>query len=472
MEVRVADSLVFVVRASFRDKPARARAAEATNALREVLDEVAPEEVKIGKEDGVAVVYAGKTPIVQLGPLDAELAGDASLDVHADAVAAAVGRTLRAEKKRSAVANTIFSISLAVFFAVVTLFLLRKVRELSNRADEWLEDNPERVPAIRLRSMEVLHPAAVRSGLALGVGIMRWVGQFGLVYGWLLAAFSLFDATRGLTERLTGFFLVPLGNFTARVATSLPLVALIVLGGLALAILLRVVGLFFEGVAEGATSLGWLPPDLARPTSAIVRLAMVVLALVFVAPVITGDPEGALARAGIVAVVAVGLAAVPLLATAVVGVGVVFGRRIRQGEYAEIGGRSGRVLDVTIFESVLEDDDANEVRIPHLSMLLHPTTVHGLLPRVNAEIAVEPSLCTEELQRRLLEAAASVGADPRVALVKLELGEARFSLGATTDEADARSRLLFRAAAEIASARKAATSGAGPRPSAPPGLAG
>jgi small-conductance mechanosensitive channel len=458
-EVRVGDNVVFEIRASFAERTAASRAADASKALREVLAEVNPEEVRVGKEEGFAVVYAAKTPIVQLGPLDAELAGDASLDVHADAVAASVRRSLRAEQKRSEVANTIFGVSLAVFFAVMTLFLLRKVRELSSRADAWLEENPERVPAIRLRSIEVLHPAAVRSGLALAVGVGRWVGQFGLVYGWLIAAFSLFEATQGVTERLTGYFLVPLGNFTSRFATSLPLVALVLVAGLALAILLRVVGLFFEGVAEGTTSLPWLPPDLARSTSAMVRLGMVVLTLVFVAPVITGDQEGALAQSGIVAVVAVGLASVPLLATAAVGIGVVFGRRIRQGEYAEIGGRYGRVIDVSLFESILEDDDANEVRVPHLTLLLHPTTVHGVLPRVMAEIVVEPALATDELRKRLLEAAASVGADPRVDLVKLELASATFSVGATSDEADARTRLMLRANAEISAARKAESAG-------------
>src|SRR5690606_16388017 len=100
---------------------------------------------------------------------------------------------------------------------------------------------------------------------------------------------------------------------TGRVATSLPVVVLVVIAGLAVAILLRVVGLFFEGLAEGTTSVAWLPPDLARPTSALLRTGMVVLALVFVAPVVTGDPDGALARSGLVALVALGVAGVPLL---------------------------------------------------------------------------------------------------------------------------------------------------------------
>jgi len=448
--------MVFVLRGPRAGKTMEQRASAASKALREVLSDTSPDDVRVETKEGVAVVYAGATPIVQLDESDAKLAGDASVDVHADAVAAAVRRTLRAEQKRSAVASTIFSISLAVFFALLTLFLLRKVREIASRADLWLEQNPERVPAIRLRTIEVLHPAAVRSALALTVGVARWVGQLGLVYAWLIAALSLFEVTRGLTERLTGFFLVPLGSFTARVATSLPVVAIIVIAGLALAILLRVVGLFFEGVSEGTTTLAWLPADLARPTSALIRLAMLVLALVFVAPVITGESEGALARAGLIAVVAIGLSATPVVATAIVGAGVVFGRRIRVGEWTEVGNRIGRVIEVSLFETILEDEEANEVRVPHLALLWHPTRLHGVIPRVVVEVAVEPSLATPEFHARLLDAAASVGADPRVDLVKLEIAEARFALAATTDEADARTQLLLRSAAEVAAARREA----------------
>jgi small-conductance mechanosensitive channel len=459
----VGDAVVFVLAASFGGKSAEVRARDATKALRDVVAEgrATPDEVRVETRDGVAVVYAGSVPVVQLGPLDAELSSDATLEVHADGVAASVRRTLRAEQKRSAVAETIFSVSLAVFFAVVTLFLLRKLREAARRADVWLEENPERVPAIRLRTIEVLHPAAVRSALALAVGVGRWVGQLGLVYAWLIAVLSLFEATRGLTEQMTGYLLSPLGSFTGRVATSLPVVVLVVIAGLALAILLRVVGLFFEGLAEGTTQVAWLPPDLARPTSALLRTGMVVLALVFVAPVITGDPDGALARSGLVALVALGIATVPLLATAAVGAGVVFGRRIRQGEWAEVGSRAGRIIDVSLFETILEDDEANEVRVPHLALLWHPTRLHGALPRVVVEVAVEPALASEETRLRLLDAAASVGADARVELVRLEMHEARFALAATTDDAEARSQLLLRANAELAAMRRAAAAGGG-----------
>ena len=48
---------------------------------------------------------------------------------------------------RSPLASKIFNVSLIVFFAVIVLYLLRRVGEFAERASEWLEDNPHRLDA-------------------------------------------------------------------------------------------------------------------------------------------------------------------------------------------------------------------------------------------------------------------------------------------------------------------------------------
>jgi small-conductance mechanosensitive channel len=53
----------------------------------------------------------------------------------------------------------------------------------------------------------------------------------------------------------------------------------------------------------------------------------------------------------------------------------VYGGALRPGDSAEVGGRRGRVVEVTFREIVLEDEDGARVRVPHLLALLHPTRV-------------------------------------------------------------------------------------------------
>src|SRR5262249_43859275 len=148
--------------------------------------------------------------------------------------------------------------------------------------------------------------------------------------------------------------------------------------------------LFFENVARGETKLGWLPADLAEPTSVVVRAGVVVCGLIFAAPLLTGSDEGALSRAGVAVLVALGLASTPALACAAAGVPQVFLRKVRAGDYAELGGRSGRVRRVTLLEVELEDDTGCDVRVPHLLALVRPTRIVGRAPLVSIDVSIDP----------------------------------------------------------------------------------
>ena len=142
--------------------------------------------------------------------------------------------------------------------------------------------------------------------------------------------------------------LAPISALMGRAASALPVLLVAAIAELAVLLLVRFVGLFFSSVARGETSLSWLPIDLAAPTSILVRAGIVLLALVLAAPLVTGSDDGALSRAGLVALVVLGLSTMPLVACVAVGTAVVFGRRLKVGEYAEIGGRAGVVRALSL----------------------------------------------------------------------------------------------------------------------------
>ncbi len=452
-EVRVGDTVVFTLRASRAGKSAALRARAANEALREALVAKA-DDVHVESAGGVAAVYVGGRPVVQLTPEDAALAGDSSLAVHADRIAAEIRAAFAAERKRSAVAGTIFNVSLAVLFAVVAVFVLRRVWQLADRAGDWLESHPERVPALHLRSLELLNRSTVRGALWLGLGAGRWIVLIGLVYAWLIATFSLFQATQDFTGRLSGALISPLAALASRVAATVPLMVLVVFALLALALVLRAVRLFFGEVARGATTVAWLPRDLAAPTGLLVEIALVILALLLVAPVITGDADGSAPHMGLLLLGAIALASVPLLACAVVGVATLFGRWLRVGDWVELGARAGRVVRLGLLETTLRDAAGVEVRVPHLARLVHPARVHGPMPRASASLPVERALATPALAGRLERALAAVGTPAVVRLVDVGATHATLELTIASAAADARSACLWAALAELDAARR------------------
>jgi len=424
--VRIHGHDVFAIRTERGDRSSAARAQIATQALERMMEEHDLPEVRVEERDDLAVVYGGSVAIVQLRPGDAAAAGDTSLSIHAASVAAKVREALRTERQRKAIAEAVFAFSLFVFSGLIAFLLLRKVRELGAKTHAWVDGHPDRLPALRIQGIDLVRATAVRGALLVALGLGLILSQIGIVYGWVLFASSLFESTRTYTERLSGFVLTPLSALLGRVGSALPLLVIALAALLATALVLRFVGLFFGSVARGETTLGWLPSDLAIPTAALVRLGIVVAVLLFAAPLITGSDNGALAHAGVAALVAVGFASAPVLASIAVGVPVIYRRKVRAGDFAEVGGRSGRVLSISLLEVRLEDADGCEVRVPHLMSLLYPTRTLGPSPAATVDIVVDPRAQQAEVRQLLYDVARRFGSFCRVDLVRLDAGGAHY----------------------------------------------
>jgi small-conductance mechanosensitive channel len=442
-EVSINDRVVFVIRVAQESKSIEARARAAGEALARAIEQPKEPEVHVEESGGVAVVYAGRTPIVQLTIEDARAAGDASIAVHAAAVSAGISDALRSERRRSAIANTVFSFSLLVFSGLIAFLVIKKLGEFAVRLKRWLAHQPPRLKPLRVGGVEVLSSTALSGGFSVAAGISRRVAQFGVLYLWLVVGLSMFESTRGYTERLTGFVLTPLSSLIGRIGTTLPLLIVGASAAIAVAALVRFVALFFGSVARGETSLGWLPPDLAEPTSILLRAGIILSALIFVLPVITagGDVESSV---GIAVLGSFGLASVPVLACAPIGIIVIFARRLRVGDYVEIGPRSGRITALTLLETRLEDERSFELRVPHLLALIQPIRVLGPELLVEVEVTIRRTTDKAGAEVALLDAARSLtsSTQPSLELTGIDGVHATYALSVRSPDAKMQSALL------------------------------
>jgi small-conductance mechanosensitive channel len=450
--VRLGDTPVFTVQVARGTKSAEARARDASDALLRAFNSDKAAQVTRHSVADVVVVQLGQTPIVQLSQDDASAAGESSLDVFAGVVTAKVRDAIDSERKRAAIAKTVFSVSLLVFFGLIAFYLLGKLGQFAETARAYLDERSDRELSIKVQKIEVMRPATLRSSAAMALSLGKWLGQAAIAYAWLVVALSLFDATRNYTQRLTGFVLGPVSQLMERIATALPLLLVAGLAGLAVFVLVRFVGLFFASVARGETPLPWLPADLAAPTSVLLRSGIVVAALVFAGPVVTGDANGALGRSGAILLVALGLAATPLLASGIVGTTVLFGRRLRLGEFAEIGGTVARISAINLLEVRLVDVHRSELRVPHLLSLFRPLRVLGLRPRLSVDVPVAASARHEEVRELLLAAGKKCGHDPKLDLLSFDADGARYRLSAACDSLDGRRVLAETSLADLVAA--------------------
>ena len=450
--VRLGDAPVFTLVASRGNKSPEVRAREASDALQRAFNADKAAQVTrhpVGEE---FVVQVGQTPIVQLTQDDASAAGETSLDVFAGGVAAKVREALDSEGRRAAIAKGVFSISLLVFFGLIAFYLIGKLGEFAETGREFLDKRPDRELSIKVKKIEVVRPATLRSSAVMALSLGKWLGQAGIAYAWLVVALSLFDATRNYTQRLTGFVLGPVSQLMERLASALPLLVVAGIAALAGFVLVRFVGLFFASVARGETPLPWLPADLAGPTSVLLRSGIVLAALVFAAPVVTGDANGVLGRSGAIVLVALGLASTPLLASGIVGVTVLFGRRLRLGEFAEMGGIIARISAINLLEVRLIDAHRVETRVPHLLSLVRPLRVLGMRPRLSIDVPVAASAPHDKVREILSEAGKKCAHDPRVDLLAFDVDGAHYRLSALCDSLETRRALAELVLAELGAA--------------------
>lgn len=437
-ELKAGDKVLFTFRAPRGDRAPIDRAKAAQSALDTLLAHGAElGEVHAEETQGTVVVFVGKTPILTLGPEDVEASGEANLEVLSAQVTARLSDVVSSERKRSAIATTVFSVSLLVFSALIAFWLLGRAADLAEKLRTWMADNPERLAAIRLGKIELVSAGAARGGSSIALTLGYRLTQVAIGYAWLIFGLSLFESTRGYTERLTGLMLTPLYALATRIGSGLPVVLVAGIAVLAVSVLVRFVGLFFDSVARGDTKITWLSRDLARPTSTLVRFGVVVTSLVLASPLITGESDGALSRVGLVALVAVALASTPLLASAGVGAVVIYGRRLKKGELVEFGGRAGRVAEVRLLDVRLEDAGACDVSVPHLLGLLHPTRVHRHPPLATVDVVVDASASQAAVEQALLEAARSISSRGRVELVWLDGAGAHWRVHSATHRGEA-----------------------------------
>lgn len=436
-EIRVRDKVVFIIRAPRGGRTAQERAKAANAAIEALLAH--PEDlgdVHYEESQGTAVVYIGKGPVLTLGQEDVEATGEANVTVLAAQASTRLSDAVATERKRSAIATTVFSFSLLVFSALIAFLLLGRASDIATRIRGSFVDDPEKVTGVKLGKIEFLSAGASRGALSIAVTLAYRFVQLAIIYGWAILALSLFDSTRGYTQRLTGMVVTPLSGLASRVAGALPLLVVAAIAALAVSLLVRVVGLFFDSVARGDTRIAWLSRDLARPVSILARSGIVVVALVLASPMITGSDDGALSRIGLVALLSMALASVPLLASVAVGVVVIFARRIKKGDLVEFGGRAGRIAEVSLIDVRLEDAQSCEVTVPHLLALFHPTRVHKHPPLGSIEIVVDPKATLADVEKALLDAAREISSRARVELVYLDDAGAHWRITSATNRGE------------------------------------
>jgi small-conductance mechanosensitive channel len=436
--VRIRDRALVEIRVPKGARSAEVRAREASDALAHALEMPGADRVRVERDEEGFAILAGPVPILRIGKDDARAAGTPDLGLYAATVTARIDAGYQAERRRLAIQGTVFSFSLLVFSALIALLALRWLGTLGGQVRTAILEDRERIPALRLGTVEVASRRAMRGAAALSCRIGMRLLQLLVVYAWLLFALSLFVTTQDYGAHLTTSLLRPAAAILGRFGAALPVLAVAAVLALLVALIVRTLRLFFASVSSGETQVRWMPADLAEPVGMLLRVAVVILALVFAAPLVTGSEEGALPRLALVALIALGLGLAPLMASVMVGLPAIFGRAFPRGEMVEVGGQRGQVRQVTLLDIRLQDAGGGEVRVPHLATLFRPARKFGPVERFSLELVVSVVEDPARVGNVLLEAAGSHASGARAELLWLDARGGRWRVSGIHPDLGAR----------------------------------
>jgi small-conductance mechanosensitive channel len=140
-------------------------------------------------------------------------------------------------------------------------------------------------------------------------------------------------------------------------------------------------------------------------------------------------------------IAALGLASTPILASALLGSVLLFGRRLRVGQHVEVGSARGRIVAIDLLEVRIESADRTELRLPHLFSLRTPLRVLGLWPRLDVIVPVAPESPQAEVRELLGELAREYGRDTSVELVSIDADRLLYRVSFVSEGEHTRSNL-------------------------------
>lgn len=368
---KVHDHVAFTFAVPDGARSPQARAAEATQNLNAVIDEEMAGAVAVMLPPGAdaAEVRVGSRVLFRLLPADATADGAGTLAEYAPRVQARLDDFLTRERRRAHLQRGVLAVSLAVFFALLAWVLLRAFYRATRSFEEKLERGDAALPA----GMRALGLATERSrGLVLfGLTAVRLGATLGAVYLFLLATLSLFESARPYRDRLALWAAAPFRALADRLVHGLPNLILLLVVLAVLRAGWRAMTVGFERAVERGE--GQLPQHQVIPFRLLARVALVLGAVMFL-PLVLGSESGLFSALGLLLLAALSLAAVPLLATVVVGTYVLLTNQYALGEWLCIrlpsGKRlSGEVTSVDFLHLRLVPELGGEQRVPHLLAL-------------------------------------------------------------------------------------------------------
>ena len=238
----------------------------------------------------------------------------------------------------------------------------------------WLREHLERryrarVQGIQDRAFQLVKAEQIWHALTSILNFAWAVCLLVILYFYLNYVLALFPWTRALGRSLLEIAVDPLRTMGLGLLGMVPKLVFLAILILVTRYLLRLIRLFFDGVANGTVTVGDFDPEWAWPTYRLVRMLVVVLAAVVAYPYVPGSGSEAFKGISLFVGIIFSLGSSSLIGNLIAGYSMTYRRAFRIGDLVRIGDHLGAVERTRMLVTHLRTPKNEEVVVPNSTIL-------------------------------------------------------------------------------------------------------
>jgi small-conductance mechanosensitive channel len=273
----------------------------------------------------------------------------------------------RSERTPTAlIIKTAYTVGATLLAGLLLLGFRRAFRWLDGLADRRFRARIEGLEAQSFRLVQAKQISAAVRGLFISLRVLSYVA---ILYAYLQMVLELFPWSRPLSRGMSANFLGPLGNMVSAVLDAVPNLIFIAVLVLVIRYLLKLVRLFFAGIASGTITLANFDREWAWPTYRIVRFAAIAFAVVVAYPYIPGSTSPAFQGVSIFIGVIFSLGSSSFISNLIAGYSMTYRRAFRVGDRIQVGDVTGDVTEIGLMVTRVRTVKNEEIVVPNSTIL-------------------------------------------------------------------------------------------------------
>jgi small-conductance mechanosensitive channel len=220
-------------------------------------------------------------------------------------------------------------------------------------------------PRLRVRGVVLLRAEQLRRAATTGVTTGAWLRGLAAGYLYLTFALTRFVWTRPWGDALGGFLVSTLAELGLGVVRAVPNLFVVVLILAATRFAVGLVRSVFEAVAQRRITLPGIHAETAPPTRRIVTILIWLFAVTLAYPYVPGSNSAAFKGVSVFAGLLFALGSAGLVGQAMSGLVVMYSRSFRVGDFVQVGGIQGSVVELGLLSTRLCTPKNEYVSLPN-----------------------------------------------------------------------------------------------------------